>query len=237
MSGASRFQFNKERILALPASAAGTRATCHDTKTLGLQRRVTPAGAKTFSMYRRTKGGGPERVTLGRFPAMTEEQARKAAATVNSEIEHGANPAEVKRVLKAEPTLTEFFTEYGRWHGEKLAVWSNMQQRFRDYLQKPLGDQKLGSITRAMIARALSDVENAGKAPATVRLVRALASGIFGKAMVLKARQEAIANEFVFPGPGASGHMVEPKKAVIRVMERAGIPYGRNEPNGVTLHD
>jgi hypothetical protein len=32
-----------------------------------------------------------------------------------------------------------------------------MQQRFRDYLQKPLGDRKLTSITRAMIARALSD--------------------------------------------------------------------------------
>ncbi len=336
MSDASRFQFNKERILALPASAAGTRATYHDTKTPGLQLRVTPAGVKTFSMYRRTKGGGPERVTLGRFPAMTVEQARKAASTVNSEIEHGANPAEVKRVLKAEPTLTEFFTEYGRRHGEKLAVWSNMQQRFRDYLQKPLGDQKLGGITRAMIARALSDVENAGKAPATVRLVRALASGIFGKAIewgylemnpaqsvkvagrlvsrdrflqadelprffrslaeepsiamrdfillalltgarrsnlcamrwseinvadsvwripdtkngtpqnvtlcpeaveILKARKETIAGEFVFPGSGASGHMVEPKRAVIRVMERAGIPYGRNEANGVTLHD
>lgn len=43
--------------------------------------------------------------------------------------------------------------------------------------------------------------------------------------------------EFVFPGIGASGHIEEPKKAVIRIMERAGIPYGRNDPNGVTLHD
>jgi len=54
---------------------------------------------------------------------------------------------------------------------------------------------------------------------------------------ILKARKETIAGEFVFPGSGASGHMVEPKRAVIRVMERAGIPYGRNEANGVTLHD
>jgi integrase len=336
MSDASRFQFNKERILALPASAAGTRATYHDTKTPGLQLRVTPAGVKTFSMYRRTKGGGPERVTLGRFPAMTVEQARKAASTVNSQIEHGANPAEVKRALKAEPTLTEFFTEYGTRHGSKKLSWRDDEQRFRDYLQKPLGDRKLTTITRQAIIRVLSDAEAAGKAAATVRQIRALASGIFGKAVewgyletnpaqsvkvvgrvvsrdrflqadelprffqslaeepsiamrdfillalltgarrsnlcamrwaeinvadsvwripdtkngtpqnvtlcpeaveILKARQEAIAGEFVFPGPGASGHMVEPKKAVIRVMERAGIPYGRNEPNGVTLHD
>lgn len=42
---------------------------------------------------------------------------------------------------------------------------------------------------------------------------------------------------FVFPGIGASGHVEDPKKAVIRVMERAGIPYGRSDPDGVTLHD
>jgi hypothetical protein len=146
MDDQTRFQFNKERLLALPAPAdlAG-RATYHDTKTTGLQLRVTPAGVKTFSMYRRTKGGGPERVTLGRFPAMTVEQARKAAATVNAEIEHGANPAEVKRTFKAEPTLTEFFAEYGTRHGEKKLSWRDDQQRFRDYLQKPLGDRKLTS--------------------------------------------------------------------------------------------
>ena len=31
--------------------------------------------------------------------------------------------------------------------------------------------------------------------------------------------------------------MVKPKKSVIRIMERAGIPYGRNEADGVTLHE
>ncbi len=338
MDDSTRFQFNKERLLTLPTPATGTRATYYDTKTTGLQLRVTPAGVKTFSMYRRTKGGGPERVTLGRFPAMTVEQARKAASTVNSEIEHGANPAEVKRALKAEPTLVEFFTEYGKRHGAKKLSWRDDQQRFRDYLQKPLGDRKLTMINRQMIVRLLSDAEAAGKATATVRQIRALVSGIFGKAIewgyletnpaqgvkvagrvvsrdrflqadelprffqslaeepsiamrdfillalltgarrenlcamrwaeinladsvwripdtkngtpqnvtlspeavtILQARKEAAkpGAVFVFPGPGASGHMVEPKKAVIRVMERAGIPYGRNDPNGVTLHD
>lgn len=56
---------------------------------------------------------------------------------------------------------------------------------------------------------------------------------------ILQARKEAAEDKavFVFPGTGLSGHIEEPKKAVIRVMERAGIPYGRNTPNGVTLHD
>ena len=56
---------------------------------------------------------------------------------------------------------------------------------------------------------------------------------------ILSARKEAADEKavFVFPGVGASGHMEEPKKGVIRVMERAGIPYGRKADNGVTLHD
>ncbi|HRF12243.1 MAG TPA: site-specific integrase [Candidatus Accumulibacter phosphatis] len=56
---------------------------------------------------------------------------------------------------------------------------------------------------------------------------------------ILETRKDAAENgaAFVFPGIGRSGHIEEPKKAVIRVMERAGIPYGRNTPEGVTLHD
>ena len=56
---------------------------------------------------------------------------------------------------------------------------------------------------------------------------------------ILTERREASDNGaiFVFPGTGASGHIEEPKKAVIRVMARAGIPYGRKVENGVTLHD
>lgn len=56
---------------------------------------------------------------------------------------------------------------------------------------------------------------------------------------ILQTRKEAADKRtvFVFPGAGASGHIEEPKKAVIRVMERAGIPYGRKTENGVTLHD
>ncbi|MEF8705977.1 MAG: tyrosine-type recombinase/integrase, partial [Candidatus Accumulibacter sp. UW27] len=337
MNDTSRFQFNKEKLLALPLPAAGTRPTYYDTKTTGLQLRVTPAGVKTFSMYRRTKGGGtPERVTLGRFPDMTVEQARKAASVVNAEIESGANPAEVKRVLKAELTLSDFFAEFGTRHGVKKLSWRDDQQRFRDYLEKPLGDHKLTTINRAMIARVVSDAEKAGKAAATVRQIRALASSIFGKAVewghleanpatgvkvtgrsvsrdrflqpdelprffealaeepsiamrdfillalltgarranlcamhwreidlaasnwrlpvtkngtpqtvtlcpeaveILTARQESTAGGYVFPSRSASGHFNGARDGLLRVLKRAGIPYGRNEANGVTLHD
>ena len=93
------FNFTKEALQALPTPATGQRAVYFDAKTTGLQMRVTSSGTKTFSVYRRTKGGQPERVTLGRFPAMTVEQARKLAARVNLEIEEGSNPAQVLSLI------------------------------------------------------------------------------------------------------------------------------------------
>lgn len=53
----NKISFTKAAIEALSLPAAGQRVTYHDTKTAGLQLRVTPGGVKTFSVFRRTKGG------------------------------------------------------------------------------------------------------------------------------------------------------------------------------------
>lgn len=180
---AKTLNFTKETLSALPLPAPGARAVYRDAKTAGLQVRVTAAGVKTFSLFRRIKAGHPERVTLGRFPAMTVEQARKLAARLNADIEEGANPADLKRAHKGEPTLSAFFREYGERYGQRKRSWHDDQQRFRDYLERPLGERKLSAITREMVGRVLADMERAGKAGATVNNVRALASGLFGKAI------------------------------------------------------
>lgn len=54
---------------------------------------------------------------------------------------------------------------------------------------------------------------------------------------VLKNRQNLPTGKYVFPSSGKTGHYVEPRKGVERVMKRACIPYGRKTTNGVTLHD
>ena len=313
-----RFNFTKEALTRLPLPKGGQRFTYHDAKTTGLQIRVTASGIKTFSVYRRIKSGEPERITLGRFPSMTVEQARKLTARVNTEIEDGANPATVKRAIKGEPTLSEFFKEYGERHGQKKKAWRDDQQRYRDYLEKPLGAKKLTMIERESIGRILADMERSGKSGATVNNVRALASGLFGKAIewsyltinpvkgiktrktikrdrflqaaelprffvalgeeqnhtvrdylllslltgarranvlamrwdqlslpegiwripdtkngtpqnvtlspealeILKSREETADGAFVFPGDGETGHLVEPRKAWLRIFDR-----------------
>jgi integrase len=335
-----RFKFTKTALLGLEAPAAGSRLTVYDTEVPKLALRMTHARAQTFYIVKRA-GSTMAWVKLGTFPEMTVERAREEAQKILGAFASGANPAEAKRIFKAEPSFSEFFLEYEQRHGAKKRAWSDDQQRFRDYLKKPLGNYKLSEITRAMVAKALSDAEKGtaerpGKSVATVRNIRALASSVLAKAVewgyleanpaqglkvagkkvsrdrflqsdelprffaalatesnptmrdfilmalltgarranlcamhwreidlnaciwripitkndepqtvtlcpeaveILKARKAITENGFVFPGNSASQHIEEPKKAVIRVMERAGIPYGRKVPNGVTLHD
>ena len=110
----TKFNFTKDALSNLPVPKTDQRKVYHDAKTTGLQLRVTSTGVRTFSVFRRVKGGAPERMTLGRFPDMTIEQARRLAATVNSAIEDGANPAKVKRAHKSEVTFGEVFTDCRR---------------------------------------------------------------------------------------------------------------------------
>lgn len=349
----ANLKFTKTALSGLIAPEAGKRLTIYDTDIPKLAIRMTHAGTRTFYVVKRA-GSAMAWVKLGTFPDMTVEKARAEAQKVLGEFATGSNPAMIKRAIKEELTFSQLFAEYGTRHGEKKRAWRDDQQRFRDYLQKPLGNKKLSAITRADVARILSDAEKAGKSVATTRLIRALASGIFAKAIdwgylesnpaqgvkisgkkvtrdrflqsdemprffaaladepstnmrdlillalltgarrsnlcamhwdeidlaacvwripvtkndepqnvtlcpeavvILEKRKAAAkakeareqkeaadndksaVNRFVFASRGKSGHVVEPRQAVERVMKRAGIPFGRNEPNGVTLHD
>ncbi len=90
----------------------------HDEKTPGLVLRVYPSGVKSFFLYRWTDGK-PEYVSIGRYPSVTPDQARRRAAGFNSDIGAGKNPAEEKRHIKAEMTLGELYEKYLVLHARK----------------------------------------------------------------------------------------------------------------------
>src|ERR1700682_885807 len=178
---ATRFNFTKTAIKALPPPPAGTRATYRDTKVPGLQLRVTPSGVKTFSVYRRVKGGGPERITIGTFSTSTTvEKARRRAGQVNSAIDGGANPAEAKRAHKSEMIFAELFGEYLERHAKiRKRTWREDESKYAQYLAKPLGAKKLSAIDRNDVATVHSAVTREAK-PVTANRVLALLSSIFG---------------------------------------------------------
>ena len=181
---AERLKFTDRAITALPSPDPGQRAEYADTQTDGLRLRVTSSGVKTFSLLRRIRSGPMERITLGRFPdALKTEAARTKAAKLNGVIADGANPAEVKRAHKGEPTFAGLFAEYIERHAKpRKRTWREDQQKYRDYLERPLGRKKVSRITRADLAGIHSAITRAGH-PTVANRVKDLVSSVFGRAI------------------------------------------------------
>ncbi len=183
MAAAQKIKFTDKTLAALPPPESG-RAEYIDTELAGLRLRVSATGIKTFCLYRRVKGGDPERVTIGRFPDdLKTEGARAKAAQLNGAIAGGANPAEVKRAHKGEPTFADLFAEFMDRHAKpNKRTWRDDEQRYRDYLEKPLGKKKLSKITRQDVAAIHSNLTRDGH-PAIANRVKALASAVFSHAV------------------------------------------------------
>lgn len=180
-----KINFTKAVLDALPLPAAGQRVAYRDVKTNGLQIRVTSTGVKTFCVFRRVKAGNPERVTLGRYPDMSIEQARRESARINALIVEGINPNSDARALKTETTLQELFDEFvkhrrnrrGAYLSEKTKC--SYQYDFNLYLSK-WSNRQLSKFKDTDFAKLHTEI---GKEhPTTANRVMALASSLFGYA-------------------------------------------------------
>lgn len=75
-------------VLGLPTPRKGKRGYHYDETVPGFGVAVTDKGTKTFFFYRKI-GGVPKRITLGHFPDMPVEAARRKAQEYDSAIEGG----------------------------------------------------------------------------------------------------------------------------------------------------
>jgi integrase len=177
----ARFKFTKKDIEARPVPEK-SYVYHYDTEVKGLGIGIGKTGTKTFIFYRKIKGS-PERLTLGRFPDLTVEQARGKASAINSARAKGENPAQVRRAGKAEYTFADLFSEYLERHSKpNKKTWAEDESQFNNYLSKPLGSKKLSAIDRASVAAIHSSITKAGH-PTTANRVKALLSSVFSWAI------------------------------------------------------
>ena len=149
----SKFNFTRAALRALPAPALGRRAYHYDSKTPGLGISVTDTGAKSFIVYRWIKGRGPERITLGRFPGMTVEEARRKAAKINGAIADGKNPADDIRARRGDWSLKQLFSEYLEQYAKlHTKTWAETDANFRRYLE-PFAAKKISQLHAVEIQR------------------------------------------------------------------------------------
>jgi integrase len=177
---AKKFNFTKAEIDSLPLPERGKRDTYQDTKISGLQLRISHTGVKTFSVFKRIKCGDPERVTLGRYPEMTIDQARRKAMEINLAISEGHNPSEMRREARAEATFGELFHDYIERHSKlHKKTWEEDQEKFRNHIEKSIGFKKLSAIDRSDIALIHNNITKNGS-PYAANRVLALLSSVFG---------------------------------------------------------
>ena len=145
----NKINFTKANIESLPLPDAGKRADYWDTKKTGLAVRVASTGVKTFCVLRKA-GGKLERVTIGKFPAVTIEQARDKADEVNALIAKGENPNDQRRRDRGEMTFAKFWLEYmeqfSKVHKKPRTIQED-EKTYKNYLFT-LATRKLSKITK-----------------------------------------------------------------------------------------
>lgn len=185
-------------IRAAKPPASG-RLELADVREPGLSFRVTANGKRSWSFrFRRPAGGaGPAgfvRVTIGSYPAITLEAARRAAHGMRAQVERGELPATPKREARARAAAgsmgaaaARYLAEYAERHKRSHAI----DARFlRLHIlpavtgddPRPWRDRPLASIRRADVIEMLEGIVAAGKGTLANR-VQSVLSGMFGFAI------------------------------------------------------
>ncbi len=108
----NKFIFSVKRLDSLPIPEKRTLYHDQHQQGAGLKLRVTPTGKKSFMVIRKLNGKTKD-VTLGSYPSMTIEQARKRAREVLNQMSEGIDPNAKKKADRARGiTLNEAIDDY-----------------------------------------------------------------------------------------------------------------------------
>lgn len=176
----NKINFTKHELDTLKPPTAGKRAYYYDTKIRGLGISITSNGVKSFIVYRWVSGK-PERITLGRYPDLSVEQARRKAAEVNATIAKGDNPNDKRRAERTEITFGNLFKEYLERHAKlHKKSWEEDEAQYKRYLTS-WDNRKLSNIAKTDIQKLHQEVGRENGHYAANRLL-SLISILFNKA-------------------------------------------------------
>ncbi len=153
-------KINKGAVDGAEVPATG-QAFIWDVEVKGFALRITSGGTKTFIVQKRI-GGKDRRVTLGRYPEITAEQARKLAQAHVGEISKGNDPIAAKATKEVQAkTLREVIEDYLDMGTMKASTAKDLQGTLNihcaAWMNKPVT-----KITRDMVAKLHAKI---GKEP------------------------------------------------------------------------
>jgi integrase len=124
-----------------------------------------PSGVRSFAVRYRYAGKSIK-LTVGKFPAMTLADARKAAADAQHALARGNNPAKARQDAKIKAdaakadTLTAVCEKYLAREGKKLRTLDQRISILKRQVYPVLGSRPIGEIKRSEIVHLLDQVED-----------------------------------------------------------------------------
>jgi len=168
-----RFNFTKAKIDALPLPDKD-RETYLDKTVQELQLRITSKGAKSFVVMRRVNNK-VVRTTLGRYPAMTIDQARTEARKQLGLMVTGIDPNKAKKAERVKSvTLGQCLTDY---LSIRASLADSTKKGYQGIINNHLSDWKdrpLKDIDRDMVAMRHKKIVDGGEGVAANNVMRCL---------------------------------------------------------------
>jgi integrase len=122
----------------------------------------SPDGRKVFVTQYRAKGstGAPRKVTIGTFPTMTADEARKQATQILAKAQSGEDVAAARAKRRGIPTMSELCDEYLE-HGlgdKKASTIATDKGRIERHIKPLLGRKRVDQIDKADVQGFLKAV-------------------------------------------------------------------------------
>ena len=184
-SATNRINFTKASIDNLPLPESGWKYY-YDTKVPGLAVGVGSSGVKTYVLYKKINRR-PERIKIGRTSDLTVDQARTKAIEHNGKVALGSNPADKKRLQRAEITFGDMFALYYEQHSKPYKKTHKEDlAKFNRYLSDRkyginLAKRRLSEISISEVKTVFNKI--AEEHPITANRVLALISSVFSEAV------------------------------------------------------
>lgn len=125
---------------------------------------VRPTGSKSFIAQYDFGGrnGVTRKVTLGRYPTVTVEQARKEAERIIAKAKLGTDVAAERTKKRGELTVSQLCDEYVEQgcEGKKASTLATDKGRIERHIKPLLGSRRISEVTRGDVATFMRDVAN-----------------------------------------------------------------------------
>ena len=149
----------------------------YDDKLKGFGLRVTSGGTKAF-FAEKLVNGVLKRITIGQYPALTSEQARKEAQVLLGKMVTGIDPVAEKKAKKIKgTTLQKAFDDYKVARKSLKATTIKDYERVLKQVVPDWLDKSLSNITKDMIVKrhlSYGETNSEARANLAMRLLRAL---------------------------------------------------------------